>query len=166
MSRQFALQLYETHRASLISYASRLLGERSRAEDVVQDAWIDFQRASDRAEIQNPAAYLQRIVRNHAINLLRRDQRQARLIDDGAEAASIADPLPSAEASAIARERLEHFVSRLSQLPERQRLAIRLHRLEGMKMREIAERLNVSVPYVHSLISDGLIWCAHTDETE
>ncbi|MEM9964887.1 MAG: sigma-70 family RNA polymerase sigma factor, partial [Asticcacaulis sp.] len=123
MSRQIALHLYETHRTNLISYASRLLGERSRAEDVVQDAWIDFQKAIDRTDIQNPAAYLQRAVRNHAINLLRRDQRQARLIDDGAEASVVADPAPSVEAATISRERLEHFIRRLSRLPERQRLA-------------------------------------------
>lgn len=164
MSERMALHIYETQRAGLISYATRLLGERSRAEDVVQDAWIDFQRVPDMGAIHNPAAYLQRIVRNHALNLLRRDQRTRRLMEADTNGLDAADPAPSPESAAIARQRLSRFMHRLAQLPERQRLAIRLHRLEGLKMREIADQLGVSVPFVHALIAEGLAKCAEAEE--
>ncbi|WP_199521365.1 RNA polymerase sigma factor SigJ [Jiangella anatolica] len=44
-------------RPQLFGIAYRMLGSVAEAEDVVQDAWLRWQRA-DRAEVRNPAAFL------------------------------------------------------------------------------------------------------------
>lgn len=66
------LQLYLAHRVALVDYAVSLVGCRARAEDVVQEAWLRFSRQGDNAAIHSPASYLYRIVRNLALDQLRR----------------------------------------------------------------------------------------------
>lgn len=154
--------LYLAHRGKLVRYASGILGDPSRAEDVVQDAWLIYDQLPDKGGVRDPLAYLHRMVRNLAINALRHIGQRQRLTSEDFETAArtIADPEPSAEADLIARQRLERFMARLALLPERQQVALRMHRLEGHKMREIAERLEVSIALVHSLIADALVRCA------
>ena len=56
-----ATTIFETQRPQLLRLAYRMLGSISEAEDVVQDAWLRWQRA-DRADIQSPPAFLSRVV--------------------------------------------------------------------------------------------------------
>ncbi|WP_366125165.1 RNA polymerase sigma factor [Acetobacter lambici] len=42
--KRTSLELYQTHRASLLSYATRLSGDHTVAEDIVQDVWLLFSR--------------------------------------------------------------------------------------------------------------------------
>uniref|UniRef100_UPI00289F1E5B sigma factor n=1 Tax=Stenotrophomonas indicatrix TaxID=2045451 RepID=UPI00289F1E5B len=48
---------FQTHRPRLMALAYRLLGSRSDAEDVVQDAWLGW-AGSDVAAIVDPEAWL------------------------------------------------------------------------------------------------------------
>ena len=45
----------EAHRPRLRALAYRMLGSRSEAEDVVQDAWLRWQ-AADQAQVEDPLA--------------------------------------------------------------------------------------------------------------
>ena len=51
--------VFEANRARLIRIAYRMLGSTAEAEDVVQDAWIRWQKAK-RGEVREPAAFLTR----------------------------------------------------------------------------------------------------------
>ncbi len=159
---RLTLRLYETQRESLVGYASRLLGDRARAEDIVHDAWLIFDQLPDRTAIKDPVAYLRRMIHNLAVNAQRRATRYQAIAGGDMDMAtrSVADRTPSPEAGAMARQDLARFVERLARLPERQREAIRMHRLEGRKMREIAGHFGISVAMVHHLIADGLTKCA------
>ncbi|WP_454831232.1 RNA polymerase sigma-70 factor [Pseudoxanthomonas wuyuanensis] len=68
---------FETHRSRLFGLAYRLLGSRSDAEDVVQDAWLRWQQ-SDCASIRDPEAWLVTATTRLGIDRLRaaRVQRQ------------------------------------------------------------------------------------------
>jgi RNA polymerase sigma factor (sigma-70 family) len=52
---------FHAHRPRLVRIAYRMLGSMAEAEDVVQDAWIRWQRARQE-EVREPAAFLTRIV--------------------------------------------------------------------------------------------------------
>ena len=64
------LRLYLAHRAALIDTAAPIVGCRSRAEDVVQDAYLKLD--DDTPGIRNPLSYMFRLVRNLAIDRARR----------------------------------------------------------------------------------------------
>jgi RNA polymerase sigma factor (sigma-70 family) len=61
---------FESYRGLLFSVAYRMLGTVADAEDVVQDAWLRWS-AADRAKVEDPRAYLVRVVTNTAIDRLR-----------------------------------------------------------------------------------------------
>src|SRR5215475_6728104 len=81
-SNSLLLNLYLTHRPALINYATRIVGSRVWAEDIVQDAYLRIAAidpddrpvvASDQPkQIAHPVAYLYRIVRNLAADWSRR----------------------------------------------------------------------------------------------
>ncbi|MEU1208249.1 RNA polymerase sigma factor SigJ [Nocardia sp. NPDC005825] len=58
-------------RAELFGAAYRMLGSRADAEDVVQEAWLRWDRA-DRAGVEEPRAYLFRMVSRLAIDQMRK----------------------------------------------------------------------------------------------
>ena len=61
-------RLFRSHNNVLIDYASGIVGSRSEAEDVVQEAWLRFERAERARPVHEPVRYLYRIVRNLAID--------------------------------------------------------------------------------------------------
>ncbi|MFF4432783.1 RNA polymerase sigma-70 factor [Streptomyces sp. NPDC001513] len=64
---------FEEHRRLLFAAAYRMLGSVADAEDIVQDAWLAWNRA-DRTAVEHPRAYLVRTVTNLSLNRLRSAQ--------------------------------------------------------------------------------------------
>lgn len=60
---------FEENRRLLFGTAYRMLGSVADAEDIVQDAWLAWNR-TDRASVQHPKAYLVRTVTNLSLNRL------------------------------------------------------------------------------------------------
>jgi RNA polymerase sigma-70 factor (TIGR02957 family) len=65
------VELFEAHRARLISVAYRMLGSLAEAEDVVQEAWLRWDRINQDA-IEDARAFLVRVTTRLAIDRLRR----------------------------------------------------------------------------------------------
>jgi DNA-directed RNA polymerase specialized sigma24 family protein len=82
------LALYSAHRNALTSYASGIVGDHSRAEDVVQEAWLRFVAAMGKGPLEEPVGYLYRIVRNLAVDYRRRMIRDKALAGQGLEDAA------------------------------------------------------------------------------
>ncbi|RTL50755.1 MAG: sigma-70 family RNA polymerase sigma factor [Bradyrhizobiaceae bacterium] len=64
-----ATQIFETQRQRLLRLAYRMLGSMSEAEDIVQDAWLRWQRA-DRSGVESPPAFLSRIVTRLCLDVM------------------------------------------------------------------------------------------------
>ncbi|MEU3724497.1 RNA polymerase sigma-70 factor [Streptomyces sp. NPDC031705] len=60
---------FDEHRRLLFATAYRMLGTVSDAEDIVQDAWLAWNKA-DRSQVRHPKAYLVRAVTNLSLNRL------------------------------------------------------------------------------------------------
>lgn len=156
-----ALSLYQSQRASLVDYACAITGSRAEAEDVVQDAWLRFDRAWGTATVREPLHYLYRIVRNLALDGRRRAlhaaQRHPLVLDDVAEL--VPCDAPSPEQAAIAHSELDAVRLALAQLPDRTRIAVEMHRFGGHTLSEIAAFLGISVGLAHALVADGIKHC-------
>lgn len=153
--------IFMRHRAALIDYAAPIVGCPSRAEDVVQEAFLRFRAAAADRVPEEPVGYLYRIVRNLAIDSYRRQTREGRVVAPvGAMLAeATADDAPSPERVASARDEIRLLNDALADLPERTRIALEMQRFGGYKLREIADRLGISVTATHEIIAAGIAHC-------
>ena len=84
-----ALDAFEEQRTALLGLAYRLLGSRTDAEDVVQEAWL---RWSGAAGVDNPAAWLRTVVTRLCLDEL----RSARVRREQYVGPWLPEPVPSA----------------------------------------------------------------------
>ncbi len=131
--------LVRRHRTPLFSFLHRLTGDRGRAEDLCQEAFLKVVRASGtwepRARFQT---WLYAIARNQAVDEARRQAfRRAEPLEGCAAEAASEDPPPDGLAEgALLRPRLE---AALAALPEEQREVFLLREYAGLRFPEIAE---------------------------
>jgi RNA polymerase sigma-70 factor (ECF subfamily) len=74
-------ELFSVLESPLLSYALRLLKERARAEDVVQEAFMKLH--AQFAEVREPRRWLYRTVHNLALNQLRQSNKIVALEQPG-----------------------------------------------------------------------------------
>jgi RNA polymerase sigma-70 factor (ECF subfamily) len=104
--------------------------------------------------------WLYRIATNLAVNHARdtrheRPENTVRLDEQDEETGTtpdLADETPGAEARILKRERLAAIRSRVNALPERQRVAVIMHKYQEMDYREIATVLKLSESATKSLL--------------
>ncbi len=150
-----SLALYLSLRAALVNYANGIVGDRAQAEDVVQEAYIRF-TAAEATAITHPASYLYRIVRNVALDWVRRPTTESlSALPDQAE--GIAHDVPTAEHVVLYRDELRVLGQALAELPERTRRAFTLYRLEGLTLQQVADQLGISVVRAHQLVKDAIL---------
>jgi RNA polymerase sigma-70 factor (ECF subfamily) len=147
------LALFLAHRSALVTYARGILGDHARAEDVVQEAYLRLADAAGNRAIDEPQGYLYRIVRNLSVDSRRRVQPLEAVAD------RIPLDRPSPETEVLHRDELRIVSAALAELPERSRIALEMHRLEGRKLREIADRLGISITQAHALVADAVEHC-------
>jgi RNA polymerase sigma-70 factor (ECF subfamily) len=133
--------LVRRHFRTAYVIALSLLSNGMDAEDVVQDAFLKaLERLDDCRDPSRFGSWLRQIVRNRAHNFREHRRVRAAASLDLVTAASTADSAEGAERGEL-RARLEQALSRLSEI---QRQVVLWHDLEGLKHREIAERLEIS----------------------
>lgn len=158
------LSLYLAHRRELVKYASGIVGDRTHAEDVVQEAWLRFSLASNKvrpetSRISEPVAYLFRIVRNLALDLSRKWTKEATQLAGDLALEGLAADTAGPEQHVVGRDQLQTVATALAQLPERTRRAFDMHRFEGKSFAEISRALGISQGRAHSLVQEAVAHC-------
>jgi RNA polymerase sigma-70 factor (ECF subfamily) len=161
LGRDETLAFFMAHRPSLVRYASGIVGSRAQAEEVVQEAWLRFDDASRLRLLEEPLGYLYRIVRNLALDGRRRLAREDLSRDSYAALVAGADVHSglTPEREALDKDALRVVMAAIAELPERTRIALEMHRFGGCKLREIADRLGISVALAHALVTEGIEHC-------
>jgi RNA polymerase sigma-70 factor, ECF subfamily len=142
--------LSDVHLGKIMSFAYRLLHDRTEAEDVAQETflrlWKDAARYEPRARV---GTWLHRIAHNLCIDRLRkRRERPTENMDE--------ERVSQEPGGLLDRKRVAGAVERaLAALPERQRAAIALVHYQGLSNIEAAEVLGVGVEAVESLLARG-----------
>lgn len=120
------------------------------ADDAFQEVVARLFIRAQTAPIEDFDSFAMRIARNLVVDAFRRSRSHESVEDD------LADDLPSAAESYEAKTALERLGKAMGELPERQRAAFALRRLDGMPLREIAQRLGVSLATVERDIATAL----------
>lgn len=129
---------------ALLRYATVLSCDPHRAQDVVQEVMLRAQvRWSRIGAMDNPGAYVKRMVTNEYLSWWRRAKRELALTDRPEETT---DPMARYDTR-------DAMIDGISRLPRKQRAAIVLRYYENCADDEIAEMLGCSVSTVRSHIS-------------
>ena len=138
----------------VFAQAFRGLGNQADAEDVTQEALMRLWRHAPewRMGEAKVTTWLYRVTANLCTDKLRKRVRSGPSLDEIAEPA---DPTPSVEATMQNDARQTALEGALGELPERQREAVVLRHIEGLNNPDIADRLEVSVEAVESLLARG-----------
>nr|WP_228125650.1 sigma-70 family RNA polymerase sigma factor [Gluconobacter sp. Dm-44] len=154
------LDAYLSYRHRSVDLAASIVGCRAQAEDLVHDAFVKIALTHrPELEIRHPLAYFLQVVRRLAIDTMRqRNIRKTSDIADQGLEILLADPL-TPELHTSGREELDAVEQALAALPARTRRAFEMKRFEGLKLREIAIALDISVVRASQLINDALLAC-------
>jgi RNA polymerase sigma-70 factor, ECF subfamily len=152
--------LYQRTSAHLLGLAMGIVGRRDRAEDVLQEAFMNvwYGAAGYRADVASPMTWLINIVRNKAIDKLRvgKAERAATVaLDD--EAMTLPDA-PERQPQALIDESLKRarIHTCMADLGAAQRQAIALAYYQGLVHTEIAEALGAPLGTVKAWVRRGL----------
>jgi RNA polymerase sigma-70 factor (ECF subfamily) len=153
-------ELFAALESPLLSYALRLVGERSVAEDMVQEAFMKLHAQFEK--VREPRRWLYRTVHNQALNHRRQTDKIVPLhpsSEEGVQASAATDatdpqPLPDEQ---IARwEGIGLVRLSLETLDGRSRELIRLKFNEGLSYKEISARTGLKVGHVGYLLHHAL----------
>jgi RNA polymerase sigma factor (sigma-70 family) len=128
----------------LLAAARKMVDDADAARDLVQDAFTRVLSSEAWMRIDAPQAYMLRLMKNLAIDTLRR-ARIARFDQlSQVENVDVADETPDAFRVVAAREQLARLNAALKGLPDRCRQVFVLRRIEERSPHEVARRLGVS----------------------
>lgn len=134
-------EVFEAEEGPLLHFTLGLVGRRSVAEELVQEAFLRLHPIY--AEVENPRAWLYRCLRNLALNHLRDHRRETPLDASAEEATPAAGPeLPAAQMGRMEAVGLVRTL--LAELPDDERTLIRLKYHENLKYHEISQRTGLS----------------------
>lgn len=154
LDQHWVIEAVNRFEGPLTLYASRLLSDRDRASDVVQDTFLRL-CAQERGELEGRLAeWLFTVCRNRALDVLRKERRMNPLSDEHTQTCVSADGDP-AESIATA-DAAGRIFALLEGLPASQREVIRLKFQNGFSYREISRISGHSVSNVGFLIHTGL----------
>jgi RNA polymerase sigma-70 factor (family 1) len=140
--------LFYKHKDKLYSFVFDLSRSGQQAEDIVQDVFLKIWIAREKLTgVEYFSAYLFRVARNHAIDQLRKLERESTFLS---ALARIESPEDSPEDSLALKEIKAAFQKALDKLPPQQRRIYQMHKEEGLKHNEIAEALGLSVSTVQN----------------
>jgi RNA polymerase sigma-70 factor, ECF subfamily len=153
--------LVQKYRRPMVGFMYRLCHNPSTAEELAQEVFLRVYRSRTSYE---PSAkfttWLYRIATNLAVNHARdtrheRPEKTVRLDEPDKETGTtpdLADDSLTAEEQILQRERLAAIRGKVNALPERQRVAVIMHKYQQMDYREIAGVLKLSESATKSLL--------------
>jgi RNA polymerase sigma-70 factor (ECF subfamily) len=142
-------EIVKRHQDKVLALAYRFLNDWTKAEDVAQEAFLRIHRSAANYKPQASfSTWLYRIVANLCLDERRRQTRLPLSIED-----SPCDVADDSGSDAVERnETIELVQKAISELPERQRLAVILHRYENLSYDQICEVTQWTKSAVESLL--------------
>lgn len=154
--------LFTTYYPRLRNYALHFVADVDDVEDILQDCFVNLWNRRTMLTGVSISSMLFTMVRNGCLNFLKHkaiaegyNTQELKLIS-GSEALYNYDFLGSADEELLYSELQRQIRDVLQHLPERTRQVFVMSRFEGLKNKEIAERLDISVKVVEKHITKAL----------
>lgn len=142
---------FEAHRPRLLRIAYRMLGSRSEAEDVVQDAWLRWV-AADRSGVAAPDRFLARVVTRLCLDQIKSARARRESYVGPWLPEPLIEPLVEPGADGVDEDDLTlTLMLALERLSPLERAAFLLHDVFGLPLGDVAETLGRAAPAVRQL---------------
>lgn len=139
-------KLFERYYGRLCQYVYSLLMDKSDTEDIVQELFLNIWKNRERIEIkENVGGYLYKMAKHLALNHLR-SKVYFNNLSETQDQLSYEDDWVESEEFRIA------LYSCIDHLPGRCKEVLLLHRIKGLKQKEISEKLDVSIKTIKNQI--------------
>ena len=153
--------LIQKYRKPIIHFMYRMVHNQAVAEELAQEVFLRVYRSREtyRAEARF-STWLYRIATNLGVNYARdnRHERTASTVyldeadSETGTTPDVADSTPDVEAKLLRQERMNAIREHVLALPERQRMAVLMHKYEGMDYKQIGDVLKLSESATKSLL--------------
>ena len=153
--------LVQKYRRAMVSFMYRMTHNSAAAEDLAQEVFLRVYRSRTSYEASAKfTTWLYRIATNLAVNHARdtrheRPENQVSLDEPDEETGTtmdVADSSLTVEQAMLRRERMSAIRAKVQNLPERQRMAVIMHKYQQMDYKQIAEVLKLSESATKSLL--------------
>jgi RNA polymerase sigma-70 factor (ECF subfamily) len=153
--------LVQKYRRPIINFMYRMAHNSAAAEDLAQEVFLRVYRSRSSYEASAKfTTWLYRIATNLGMNYGRdtRHERPENIMnldepdEETGQSVDLADKTPSVEEDIMRRERLEAIRQKVEALPERQKMAVLMHKYQQMDYRQIADVLKLSESATKSLL--------------
>ncbi len=139
-------ELYQLYYKKLLHFAKSIVRTNELAEEVVEDVFIKLWcNRTSIPEIKNLNVYLYIAVKNTSLNLLAQKARQLVSASFDFLNIELENELDNPDDLMITAEMMQRMHRTIDGLPPRCKMIFKLVREDGLKYKEVAEILNISV---------------------
>jgi RNA polymerase sigma-70 factor (family 1) len=149
-------ELYHLLFNGLHRFSCSIVKSKEAAEEIVSDVFIKIWQIRDRLpEIDNLKVYLYTITKNFSLNYIHRNYKNSSVSLDEMDIEPVIE-VGSPEELCISAERVQKIREAIAQLPPHCRIIFQLVKEDGMKYKEVAAVLNISVFTVRNQLGIAL----------
>ena len=148
-NEQQVTRVFQESREDVYRYLVTLGLPPAQAQEAAQEAFLRLYVTLEKGGmVQNPRAWVFRVAHNHALDIAAKER--FRPIEPELEAV-LRDKCRSVELDLIEREKMDHLGKAWLRLSPQQRQCLQL-RSEGLRYREIAETMQISISSVREFL--------------
>ncbi|HBL77208.1 MAG TPA: RNA polymerase sigma-70 factor [Prolixibacteraceae bacterium] len=145
----------------LNDFAARIISDPETSQDITQEVFVVLWEKKDRIQVQNIESFLYKMVRNRCVDHI----KHLKIIDnkklEWSEQSKFEElyhiDFIRDEPYVLIQEELKTEIEKtIKSLPDRCREVFMLSRIDGLKNREIAEKLNINIKNVERHLSRAL----------
>lgn len=149
-------RIFKKYHTPLFLYAQKFVRDEAIALDLVQDVFTAVWEKKLVSDEEHLKAYLFHSVRNGCMNYLKHEKVVQKHREQQILSLTELEYYQSGERSLIEKENLDKIWQAIGSLSDIHREIIELSRFEGLKNKEIAERLNIPVRTVETRLFRAL----------
>lgn len=159
-------QLYRQHFIRLFRFCFSILHQKEAAEEIVNDVFLNLWKQRNRLpEIENLDLYLYVSVKNLSLNCLR-NNHFTHTIDIESLCNDHIHFAPDPETLMVSSENIKKIITAIDELPPRCKLIFKLIKEDGLRYKDVADLLNLSVKTVEAQLAIAIKKIAASYQTQ
>lgn len=143
-------KLFNRYYSPLCSYVYNMVDDKNDAEDIIQELFLNLWKNRKKLEIHTKVSlYLYKSAKNLTLNYIR-DNRKYK---NSVQYEELKNDFYTVNEEALELQEFRRALNNcINRLPERNKEILLLHRVKGLKQKEISENLNISVKTIKNQI--------------